>query len=95
MFAKTFHSMVNGIHLTLEAKTSFSNSTPVMGFSTGFSTQKPGLPTDSHQRLHRKREKSKNLHTKSYKAKLESLRSARLTRHDQVVRLLDMQMLQW
>jgi hypothetical protein len=31
---------------------------------------------------------------KSYKAKLERLRSARLTRHDQAVRLLDMQRLE-
>jgi hypothetical protein len=27
MFAEAFHSTVMGIHLTLEAKTSFSNST--------------------------------------------------------------------
>jgi hypothetical protein len=32
---------------------------------------------------------------KNYKAKLERLRSARLIRHDQAVKLLDMQMLQW
>jgi hypothetical protein len=34
------------------------------------------------------------MHTKSYKAKLERLRSARLTRHDQAAILLDMQRLQ-
>jgi hypothetical protein len=39
-------------------------------------------------------EKRRNLHTKSYKAKLERLRSARLTRRDQEVRLLDIQRLQ-
>jgi hypothetical protein len=94
MFTEAFHSTVKGIHLALEVKTSFGNSTPAMGFSTGSSTQKPRLPTNSHQWLHQKREKSRNLHTKSYKAKLERLRSARLTRHDQAARLQDMQRLQ-
>jgi hypothetical protein len=36
-------------------------------------------------------EKRRNLHTKSYKAKLERLRSARLTHRCQAARLLDMQ----
>jgi hypothetical protein len=36
------------------------------------------------------KEKRRNLHIKSYKAKLERLRSIRLTRRDQAVRLLDM-----
>jgi hypothetical protein len=49
--------------------------------------------TDSRHRHHRKEEKE-NLHTKSYKAKLERLRSARLTHRDQVVRLLYMQRFQ-
>jgi hypothetical protein len=40
------------------------------------------------------RERRRNLHTKSYKAKLEQLRSARLICRDQAVRLLDMQRLQ-
>jgi hypothetical protein len=48
MFAEAFHSIVMGIHLALEVKTSFGNSMPVTGFSTGSSTQKPGFPTDSH-----------------------------------------------
>jgi hypothetical protein len=39
-------------------------------------------------------ERRRNLHTKSYKAKLERLRSARLTRRDHDVRLLGMQRLQ-
>jgi hypothetical protein len=91
MFAEAFHWTIKGIHLTLEVKTSFGNSTP----ATGSSTQKPGLPTDSHQRLRQKREKRRNLHIKSYKVKLERLRSVRLTHHDQAVRLLDMQRLQW
>jgi hypothetical protein len=73
MFAEKFHSTVKGIHIALEVKTSFGNFTPVTGFSMGSSTQKPGLLADSRQRLHRKREKSRNLHTKSYKVKLERL----------------------
>jgi hypothetical protein len=40
------------------------------------------------------REEEEPAHKKNYKAKLEQLRSARLTRHDQAVRLLDMQRLQ-
>jgi hypothetical protein len=95
MFAEAFHSTVKVIHLTLEVKTSFGNSTPATGFSMRPSTQKSELPTDSHQRLHRKREKRRNLNIKSYKANLERLRSARLTRHDQAVTFLDMQRLQW
>jgi hypothetical protein len=94
MFVEAFHSIVKGIHLALEVKASFGNSTPVMGFSIGSSTQKPGLPTDSCPRLRRKREKRRNLHTKSYKAKLERQHSARLICRDHAVRLLDMQRLQ-
>jgi hypothetical protein len=40
MFEEAFHSTIRGIHLTLEVKTSFSNSTP----TTGFSTASPRLP---------------------------------------------------
>jgi hypothetical protein len=39
-------------------------------------------------------EKRRNLHTKSYKEKLERLHSVRLTHCDQAARLLDMQRLQ-
>jgi hypothetical protein len=38
MFVKVFHSTIKGIHLTLEVKTSFGNSTLAMGFSTESST---------------------------------------------------------
>jgi hypothetical protein len=38
MFAEAFHSMIKGFHLALEVKASFSNSTPVIGFSTESST---------------------------------------------------------
>jgi hypothetical protein len=46
--------MIKGIHLALEVKTSFGNSTPVTGFSTESSTYKLGLPTDNYQQLRRK-----------------------------------------
>jgi hypothetical protein len=93
MFAEAFHSMIKGIHLALEVKTSFGNSTPMTSSNTESSSQKLGVPTDNRHR-HRRKEEKKNLHTKCYKAKLEWLRSARLTRRDQVVKLLDMQKLQ-
>jgi hypothetical protein len=35
---KAFHSTIKNIHLALEVKTFFSNSTPTMSYST------PGLP---------------------------------------------------
>jgi hypothetical protein len=44
MFAEAFHSMIQDIHLALEVKTSFSNSTPMMGSSMESNTSKPGLP---------------------------------------------------
>jgi hypothetical protein len=50
MFVKAFHSMIKGIHLILEVKTSFGNSTPVTGSSMKFSFQKPEVPTDNHYR---------------------------------------------
>jgi hypothetical protein len=36
--------MINGIHLTLEVKTSFGNSTPTTSSSTESSTYKARLP---------------------------------------------------
>jgi hypothetical protein len=59
---EAFHSTIKGIHLTLEVKTSFRNSTPATGSSTGSSSQKPGVPTDSHHRHHWKRGKKKLAH---------------------------------
>jgi hypothetical protein len=70
MFAEAFHLTIKGIHLTLEVNTSFGNSTPVTGSSTESSSQKPRVPTDSCHQYCWKEEKD-NLHTKSYKAKLE------------------------
>jgi hypothetical protein len=70
MFAEAFYSTIKDIHLAIEVKTSFGNSTPATAFSTGSSTQKPELPTDSRQRLNRKREKKRNLHTEVTKQSL-------------------------
>jgi hypothetical protein len=44
MFVEVFHSTIKDIHLTLEVKTSFGNSTPTMSSSTESSTYFPGLP---------------------------------------------------
>jgi hypothetical protein len=56
--------MIKDIHLALEVKTSFGNSTPTMGSSTEPSTKKSGLPTDSRQRISQKREEEKHAHKK-------------------------------
>jgi hypothetical protein len=93
MFIEAFHSTIKGIHLALKVKTSFGNSTPATGSSVVSSSKRPGVLTDSRHR-HCRKEGKENVHTKSYKAKLERLRSARLTHHDQALRLLDMQRLQ-
>jgi hypothetical protein len=82
--------MINDIHITLEVKTFFGNSTLTMGLSTESSHQKPGVLTDSRHRHHQKREKEETC-TQQLKEKLERLRSTRLTHCDQPVRLLDMQ----
>jgi hypothetical protein len=34
MFVEAFPSMIKGIHLALEVKTSFGNSTPALDFDT-------------------------------------------------------------
>jgi hypothetical protein len=81
--------MIKSIHLALEVKSSYGNSTPVMSPSTESSSQKPGVPTDSHQQ-HRQKRGKEETYTQQLKAKLERLRSARLIRCDQAVRLLDM-----
>jgi hypothetical protein len=70
MFAEAFHSTIKGIHLALELKTSFNNSAPAMGSSTKSSNQKPRVPTDSHHRHHRKRERKKLAHQKFTKQSL-------------------------
>jgi hypothetical protein len=38
MFAEAFHWTIKGIHLALEVKTSFGNSTPTMGSNIESST---------------------------------------------------------
>jgi hypothetical protein len=70
MFAKAFHSTIKSIHLALEVKISFGNSTPVLGSSMESSSQKRAVPTDSHHQ-HCEKEEKENLYTKGYKAKLE------------------------
>jgi hypothetical protein len=77
---------VKTIHLALEVNTFLGSSKPGMGPSTESNPQWSKPPTDSHRRHHRKREED-HLHKKGYKAKLEQLRLARLTRHDQAVTL--------
>jgi hypothetical protein len=63
------------------------------GLQYGIQHLEAWTSTNNHHR-HCWKEEKENLHTKIYKAKLEQLRSARLTRRDQAIRLLDMQMLQ-
>jgi hypothetical protein len=70
MFVEAFHSMIKGIHLALEVKTSFGNFTPAMGSSTESSSQKPGVPTNSHHRHRWKGEKKKHTHQKVTKQSL-------------------------
>jgi hypothetical protein len=68
--SKAFHSTIKGIHLALEVKTSFGDSTSATDSNTESSSQKPGVPTDSRHRHHRKQEKEEPAH-KGYKEKLE------------------------
>jgi hypothetical protein len=82
MFAEAFHSTIKGIHLYACDRLQY-----IIQHLEAWTF------TDNHHRHHQKEEKE-NLHTKSYKAKLERLCSARLTRHDQAVKLLNMQRLQ-
>jgi hypothetical protein len=43
IFVEAFHSTIKVIHLVLEVKTSFINSTPVTGSSMKYNTYKPRL----------------------------------------------------
>jgi hypothetical protein len=61
MFAEAFHSMIKDIHLTLEVKTSFGNSTPATGSGTEPSILEAWTSTDNHHRHDRKEEKRQNL----------------------------------
>jgi hypothetical protein len=70
MFVEAFHSIIKGIHLAPEVKTSFGNFTPAMGSGTESSSQKPGVPTNSHHRHHWKGEKKKHTHQKVTKQSL-------------------------
>jgi hypothetical protein len=89
---EVFNSMIKGTHLTLEVKTSHGNSTP-----TTIPTHNPVLRSLDFPLIaiigNTGRERRRNLHTKKLQRKLNRLRSARLTRRDQAVRLLDTQRL--
>jgi hypothetical protein len=61
---KAFYSTIKDIYLALEVKTSFGNPTPVMGSGTESSSQKHGVPTNSHHRHRQKREKKKHAYQK-------------------------------
>jgi polyribonucleotide nucleotidyltransferase len=50
MFAEALHSMIMGIQLALEVKTSIGSSTIATCSSTESSSQKPGVPINSHHR---------------------------------------------
>jgi hypothetical protein len=54
MFVESINSMIKGIHLALEVKTSFGNSTPTTGYHL----------------LHRKRDEKKHAHQKVTKQSL-------------------------
>jgi hypothetical protein len=74
MFAEAFHSMIKGIHLALNVKTFFRNSTLVTGSSMESSSQKPGVPTDSHHRDRQKRERERERKKPTYRRQqLQSL----------------------
>jgi hypothetical protein len=87
-FAEAFHSMIKDIHLTLEVKTSFNNSTPVTDSNTESITRSLDFHWKPSSASSERRDR--NLHIKSYKAKLDRLRSTRLSRHDQAIKLLYM-----
>jgi hypothetical protein len=72
MFAEAFHSTIKDIHLALEVKTSFDNSTLVTGSSMESLSQELGVPTDSHHRHRWKREKKKHTHQKVTKQSLSN-----------------------
>jgi hypothetical protein len=77
------------IHLTLRVKTFFDNSTLATGSSTKSSTHSLDFPLMVINGIAGGKRERETAH-KSYKVKLERLRSKRPTRHDQMVRLLDM-----
>jgi hypothetical protein len=62
MFVEAFHSMIQDIHLTLEVKASFGNSTPAMGSSTEFRTRSLDFYWQPSSASPERRDR--NLHTK-------------------------------
>jgi hypothetical protein len=92
MLAEVFHSTIKGIHLAPRCEDLYRLFYACDGLHYGIQHLEAWTSPDSRHRHHWKEER--NLLTKSYKAKLERLRSARLTHHDQSARLLDMQWLE-
>jgi hypothetical protein len=72
MFAEAFHSTIKDIHLALEVKTSFGNSTCAIGSSMKSGSQKPEFPLTTVIGIARKKRR-RTCTLKSYKAKLERL----------------------
>jgi hypothetical protein len=85
--------MIKGIHLALKVKTTFGNSTPAMGSNTESVLRNLEFPLTVIISITKKKGR-RTCTQKNYKAKLERLCSARLTRRDQAVKLLDLQKLQ-
>jgi hypothetical protein len=61
---KSFNLTIKGIHLALNVKTFFDNSTPAIGPSMKSNSQKPGLPTARCHQHRQKGEKKKLAHKK-------------------------------
>jgi hypothetical protein len=85
---------VKSIHLALEVKTFFNNSTPAMGLNMESSSQKPGLSTASHQRHRRKRGKKKPAH-KRLQSKAWATMLSKIGPIWPCSQLLDMQGFKW
>jgi hypothetical protein len=62
MFAEAFHSMIKGIHLALEVKTSFSSSTPVMGLVRNLAHRSLDIPLTAINGFTRRREEEEPVH---------------------------------
>jgi hypothetical protein len=70
MFVEVFNLMIKGIHLALEVKTFFGNSTSVTGSSMESSSQSPNFPLMAvNDIVERGRERSPTHN--SYKVKLK------------------------
>jgi hypothetical protein len=86
-----FNSTIKGIHLTLEIKISFDNSVLMTVPAQNLALRSMVFPLTAVISI-AGRDRRRTCTSKSYKAKLERLCSARLIHQDQTVRLLYMQM---